>query len=202
MRRSVTDRLQRFSTDAPSGCRLWIGAKDNRGYGRIYWRGQNHLAHRVAFQVHWGRSLGTLDFVCHHCDTPACIRIEHLFCGSPADNMRDMMAKGRGRFTFGSANSNTKLTREQVADILCDSASHSNIAARYGVAQTTISDIKRGKTWRSIWLDVTRSQPGSNQAGNVSKSSEGVSLHGSNHEGNRGHEVVKACQELGNVCRA
>jgi hypothetical protein len=27
-------------------------------------------------------------------------------------------------------------------------------------------------------------------------------LHGSNHEGNRAHEVVKDCQGLGNVCRA
>lgn len=27
-------------------------------------------------------------------------------------------------------------------------------------------------------------------------------FHGSNHEGNRAHEVVKACQRIGNVCRA
>jgi hypothetical protein len=32
--------------------------------------------------------------------------------------------------------------------------------------------------------------------------SGGLAFHGSNHEGSHDREVVKACQGLGNVCRA
>lgn len=35
----------------------------------------------------------------HECDNPPCINIDHLFEGTPGDNVRDMMAKGRQNFS-------------------------------------------------------------------------------------------------------
>lgn len=46
----------------------------------------------------WERAYGPIPdgfFVCHECDNPRCIRLEHLFLGTNSDNQRDSVAKGR-----------------------------------------------------------------------------------------------------------
>ena len=76
------------------GCWLWTGYVDHRGYGRLTWRGQNYrLAHRVSYELAHADPAGLC--VCHRCDNPLCVRPEHLFLGTRADNNRDMVAKGR-----------------------------------------------------------------------------------------------------------
>jgi hypothetical protein len=73
----------------------WLKQSGKWNYGQFMF-GDEIQTHRVAWILTYGKpSPGT--FICHKCDNPACVRLSHLFLGSPLDNMRDMIAKGRNK---------------------------------------------------------------------------------------------------------
>ena len=79
------------------GCWLWTGkpGNGNGGYGRTQVAPRRtELAHRVSYVIAFG-PIEADDCVLHHCDTPLCVRPEHLFKGDRGDNARDMASKGR-----------------------------------------------------------------------------------------------------------
>ena len=77
-----------------NGCWLWNGGLNSTGYGRMFRDGRYVFVHRLSYEVHVGPIEGGLH-VLHHCDTPRCVRPEHLFLGTMSDNMLDASAKGR-----------------------------------------------------------------------------------------------------------
>lgn len=77
------------------GCWEWVGSKQIGGYGELRaTRTWKVLAHRVSWQLHYGR-IPEGFYVCHHCDNRCCVRPDHLFLGTAQDNTDDMIAKGR-----------------------------------------------------------------------------------------------------------
>jgi len=81
-----------LSTD----CWIWLGSRNNGGYGYMAYNGWSEGVHRISWIIHRGPiPLGM--WICHHCDQPGCLRPDHLFLGTPQDNVADMIAKGRYR---------------------------------------------------------------------------------------------------------
>lgn len=147
------ERFEKFYIPEPnSGCWLWVGGVGKRGYGRFCWEGDNEFkAHRASWILNCGPISNDLH-VLHKCDTPICVNPNHLFLGTQADNMADMIAKGRDRKKplIGSRHNMAKLTEHQIADIRSDMRSQRRIASEHRVSQSAIQCIKSGKTWRHV----------------------------------------------------
>ena len=95
----LTDRFW-SKVDTSGECWTWTADLDDHGYGRLgIGRKRIEPAHRVAWTLANGPIPEGLR-VLHHCDNPPCVRPDHLFLGTQADNMADMMAKGRARNAY------------------------------------------------------------------------------------------------------
>ena len=114
--------------------------------GSVTYKGKKILAHRLNYIAHHGPIPDGM-VVCHRCDNPSCIAIDHLFVGTQQENIADMWRKGRQRWGLA------KLDGEQVAEIkrcLLAGESIAAIAKAKKVSYPLVFQIKHGKTWTNV----------------------------------------------------
>ena len=113
--------------------------------------GTSRAVARVSWEIAYGVIPGDMN-ICHHCDNPYCVRPEHLFLGTDADNHRDRDAKGRQ--ARGEQLPIAKLTAEQVAAIRARYAegrlSMRILSKEYDVAPDTIRLLIKRATWKHV----------------------------------------------------
>lgn len=63
-------------------------------------QGRLQGVHRVAWQVFRGE-IPPRHFVCHKCDNPSCLNVDHLFLGTNQENCEDIARKWRGTHNQG-----------------------------------------------------------------------------------------------------
>lgn len=139
--------MERFWSKATKGegCWLWAAAVGNppRGepYGQFWWRRRMTPAHRVAWELTNGPIPAGMK-VLHRCDATRCVRPDHLFLGTQADNIADMDAKGRRVVVRGTRHGRAALSEADIASIRERRRSGetvSSLARAMGVARKTIS---------------------------------------------------------------
>lgn len=98
-------------------CLIWCGSTGKDGYGVIsIGRSKQFRVHRLAWELAHG-PIPEGRLVCHKCDTPRCINVNHLFLGTPKENTGDMIRKGRKHALAGERHPNAKLTDAQVNEL-------------------------------------------------------------------------------------
>ena len=149
MRNLCTVDGQVSKVDKSGDCWLWIASKDKDGYGQITVGGKVKKAHRLVVEMD-GSDVPSGMCVLHHCDTPSCVRLDHLYIGTMADNVRDRDNRKRRAPPKGEKNGRAKLTRCDVYHIRRSYKkgwTQKMIADAFGVHNTTISNILNGRSW-------------------------------------------------------
>lgn len=151
---SLIDRFMQYVTYEPnSGCWLWTGYVNPKGYGRINIKRRLVLTHRFLFEREYGPVPDGL-MLRHKCDVKCCVNPDHLELGTNRDNVDDCLRRdGSGKKL------NLKIVRE-IKRELYETDSHygqnARLSEKYGIHSTGISSIKFGVKWAHVpWPDGT-----------------------------------------------
>lgn len=159
----LTQFLKRVNKRGPvhpvcGQCWTWTGCISPGGYGKF--RG-GEVAHRFSYRSHFGDIPAGL-LVMHKCDNPSCVNPDHLFVGTPDDNMQDKVAKNRQSHVGssknppkGTRNTKAKLTDDQVRGIRRLSAEGYSVkyiilVLNLPIDQVNVRRITSGNGWRHI----------------------------------------------------
>lgn len=174
-RARVADRFWK-QVQKTDSCWIWTASLNKHGYGKAFYEGKTMSAHRLAYILTYGPVSDGIN-VCHSCDKDyptndasyrRCVRPDHLFLGTTADNMKDKAQKGRcnspagernganlhpDRVARGDNNGQSKVTSEQVLKMFEErkaGKSQKELSAEFGIQISTVSRILNGKRWKHI----------------------------------------------------
>ena len=127
-------------------CWLWTAATNPKGYGKFAvgdrkWK----FAHRLVYESEVG-PIPKDRIIGHKCDTPSCVRPDHLEAITDRQNRRDAHER---RLPHGR---HKRLTPTEVAEIRRDWDGHygqqRRMAKKYGVTRNAIWQIVTRRTWK------------------------------------------------------
>lgn len=177
--------IERFwsyvDVQGPNNCWEWTGSRQRSGHGNIYLKGKVIKVHRLAYTIANGPIPDGL-CVIHSCDNPPCCNDAHLSAETQGRNILDAYKRGlqpRYRGRRGEQVPSHKLTVAQVTDIrtlyVNGTFNQYELAEKFGVLQSNISQIIQLKTWKHVDAPPDYS---TDQLRNISKENHRISLQG------------------------
>jgi hypothetical protein len=145
-------------TDGP-GCWLWMGSIGPTGRPVIKWQGRTIIAARVSLMLATGKLPKDLCAL-HTCDNGGCVRPDHLYWGTKADNGRDMSARKRVVYDKGfigrqgEENYGARFTNADIIEMRRlhwqQGESYADIGRQFHVNSGRVHDICNGKRWGHV----------------------------------------------------
>ena len=151
-KRNPVDYLYKNIDIDSKGCWNFLGSINYNGYGLTKYSGRRRSVHRLSWMIYNG-PIPDGKHICHHCDNKKCINPKHLYCGTHADNMKDVTARKRHPKHL-SVPVIQKITLHQMEDIkdyfMVHGISAIELGRIYGVSRRSIYGIVWGKVHRQF----------------------------------------------------
>ena len=138
-----------YIVDPNTGCWKYTGYIATNGYGQITVNKKTLRVHRFSYETFIGHLDPTLE-ICHSCNCKSCINPEHLRQDTRSSNAVDK--------SYVFAHADQILTPEQVKEIKIALQNpywgiNNDLAKKYKVHNSQISEIKLGKSWSHLTID-------------------------------------------------
>lgn len=142
-------RIEQRSRRLPNGCLEWTGSLSSSGYPITT---VNYRNRRVSHLV-WEQANGPVadgKYMCHECDNPKCIELNHLFEGTAQENMQD--AVNKGRTSRGEHRPHTKLSTTEVIEIrrLLKTQTSNTVSRLYEISPRHCRAIGSKTMWKHV----------------------------------------------------
>ena len=139
---ALIDWMLAQTVTTATGCMEWQRTFLSNGYGAITHKRRVWTAPRLLLHLQ-GRLPPGLHAL-HSCDNRPCINPEHLRAGTHVENVRDAVTRRRNYTKLRAADIPAIRHMRDRGDPLRE------IAARFGVAPTTVASIVLGNTWSHV----------------------------------------------------
>lgn len=142
-------RLFAVNTD---DCVVWPYGGTAAGYGLVVTDdGRRVYTHRMALELTVGPPPAGRFEAAHSCNNPPCMNARHLRWATVAENQADRLLAGTDH--RGERHPRSVLTAAAVASIraaIAQGAKQVDVARRHGVSPQLVTDIKKGRVWKSV----------------------------------------------------
>ena len=139
----------RYFRSAVVSCWNWTGRLGRTGYGEFDVGRTSMRVHRLSWIIFRGK-IPKGKCVLHKCDNRRCVNPDHLFIGTQADNVHDMVQKGRDRPCRLEKNGRAILNRQKVKLIRVLNAmgiSNKEIGRKLGISTNRAWAISSRRQW-------------------------------------------------------
>jgi hypothetical protein len=135
-------------------CWLWTaGIFQQGGYGQFcIRRGFPARAHRISWIMSYGNIPDGMDIL-HDCDNPLCVNPSHLWVGTPKENIRDAVKRGRLLPKIGEKNGASVLTEAIVRAIRMDAKNNMRpleLREKYKISSALLYTITHYISWKHV----------------------------------------------------
>lgn len=133
------------------GCWSWLGSRTRDGYGKVWMKQNGHFYKWSVHRVMWTLLRGAIPDglqVLHRCDNPICSNPDHLFLGTQAENVADMLQKGRQ--SLMGAMRLSDLDVKTIRWLASQGTQQKDLASAYCIHPVYISQIVRRVSRRNV----------------------------------------------------